>query len=53
MVSKTPEAFRNITEVSSMLNVPTLYCGSEARLSQLKPIKLTGASGITIEDIIA
>lgn len=43
MVSKTPEAFRNITEVSSMLNVPTHVLRFwETRFSQLKPIKRNG-----------
>lgn len=43
MVNKTPEAFRNITEVSSMLNIPTHVLRFwETRFSQLKPIKRNG-----------
>jgi len=43
MVSKTPEAFRNITEVSSMLSVPTHVLRFwETRFTQLKPIKRNG-----------
>lgn len=43
MVSKTPEAFRNITEVSTMLNVPTHVLRFwETRFTQLKPNKRNG-----------
>lgn len=43
MVSKTAEAFRNITEVSSMLSVPTHVLRFwETRFTQLKPIKRNG-----------
>ncbi len=43
MVEKKPEAFRNISEVSTMLDVPTHVLRFwETRFTQLKPIKRNG-----------
>jgi len=43
MVEKNPEAFRNISEVSSLLDVPTHVLRFwETRFNQLKPIKRNG-----------
>lgn len=43
MVEKNPEAFRNISEVSTMLDVPTHVLRFwETRFTQLKPIKRNG-----------
>jgi DNA-binding transcriptional MerR regulator len=43
MVEKNPEAFRNISEVSSLLDVPTHVLRFwETRFTQLKPIKRNG-----------
>ena len=43
MVEKNPEAFRNISEVSIMLDVPTHVLRFwETRFTQLKPIKRNG-----------
>jgi DNA-binding transcriptional MerR regulator len=43
MVEKNPEAFRNISEVSTMLDIPTHVLRFwETRFNQLKPIKRNG-----------
>lgn len=43
MVEKSPDAFRNISEVSSLLNVPAHVLRFwETRFSQIKPIKRSG-----------
>jgi len=43
MVEKNPEAFRNISEVSSLLDVPTHVLRFwETRFNQIKPIKRNG-----------
>ena len=43
MVEKSPDAFRNISEVSSLLDVPAHVLRFwETRFSQIKPIKRSG-----------
>lgn len=43
MVDKAPDAFRNISEVSSLLNVPAHVLRFwETRFSQIKPVKRSG-----------
>lgn len=43
MVEKSPEAFRNISEVSSLLNVPAHVLRFwETRFNQIKPMKRSG-----------
>ena len=43
MVEKSPDAFRNISEVSSLLNVPAPVLRFwETRFSQIKPVKRSG-----------
>jgi DNA-binding transcriptional MerR regulator len=43
MVEKNPEAFRNISEVSTLLDIPTHVLRFwETRFNQLKPIKRNG-----------
>ena len=43
MVEKSPDAFRNISEVSSMLDVPAHVLRFwETRFNQIKPIKRSG-----------
>ncbi|MCE2517390.1 MAG: MerR family transcriptional regulator [Alphaproteobacteria bacterium] len=43
MVEKSPDAFRNISEVSSLLNVPAHVLRFwETRFSQIKPVKRSG-----------
>jgi DNA-binding transcriptional MerR regulator len=43
MVEKSPEAFRNISEVSTMLDVPAHVLRFwETRFNQIKPVKRSG-----------
>ena len=43
MVEKAPEAFRNISEVASLLNVPAHVLRFwETRFSQVRPVKRSG-----------
>ena len=43
MVTKAPDAFRNISEVSSLLNVPAHVLRFwETRFTQIKPVKRSG-----------
>ena len=43
MVEKTPDAFRNISEVSTLLNVPAHVLRFwETRFSQIKPVQRSG-----------
>lgn len=43
MVEKSPDAFRNISEVSTLLNVPAHVLRFwETRFSQVKPVKRSG-----------
>ena len=43
MVDKSPEAFRNISEVSKQLDVPAHVLRFwETRFSQIKPVKRSG-----------
>ena len=43
MVTKAPDAFRNISEVSTLLNVPAHVLRFwETRFSQIKPVKRSG-----------
>lgn len=43
MSEKSPDAFRNITEVSAQLNVPSHVLRFwETRFSQIKPVKRSG-----------
>ena len=43
MVEKAPDAFRNISEVSSLLNVPAHVLRFwETRFTQIKPVKRSG-----------
>jgi len=43
MVTKAPDAFRNISEVSSLLNVPAHVLRFwETRFNQIKPVKRSG-----------
>jgi DNA-binding transcriptional MerR regulator len=43
MVDKAPDAFRNISEVSTVLNVPAHVLRFwETRFSQIKPVKRSG-----------
>ncbi len=43
MIEKSPDAFRNITEVSAQLNIPTHVLRFwETRFRQIKPLKRSG-----------
>ncbi len=43
MIEKAPDAFRNITEVSTQLNIPTHVLRFwETRFRQIKPLKRSG-----------
>ena len=43
MVQKAPDAFRNISEVASLLGIPTHVLRFwETRFSQIKPVKRSG-----------
>lgn len=54
MVEKSPEAFRNISEVSDQLNVPAHVLRFwETRFSQIKPIKRSGGRRYYRPDDIA
>ena len=53
MLKKNPDAFRNISEVSTMLEVPTHVLRFwETRFIQLKPIKRGGRRYYRPEDIV-
>jgi len=54
MVEKSPDAFRNISEVSEQLNVPAHVLRFwETRFSQIKPIKRSGGRRYYRPDDIA
>jgi len=54
MVEKSPEAFRNISEVSEQLNVPAHVLRFwETRFNQIKPIKRSGGRRYYRPDDIA
>lgn len=54
MVEKSPEAFRNISEVSERLNVPAHVLRFwETRFNQIKPIKRSGGRRYYRPDDIA
>ena len=54
MVEKSPEAFRNISEVATMLDIPAHVLRFwETRFSQIKPVKRSGGRRYYRPDDIA